>query len=213
MFYKLFEKGFLKYLHKKNGKAISKESLVFSFPDLDGNSYYKFPKELALPMVRLAKLQEYLQWLSAGVTGTELDKMLDNCETALMDGLKNNKGFAKIGFVLSELRDRKKMIIHDELFYNIIAVQIIRHDELPTVFNNQIQMEKVEAFRRLNETNDSFFLNINEYLIALNWSNITKDELMKVLNDSTIHREASEKMIQRMFGNLSQEQMKTLSSL
>ena len=213
MLYKIFEKGFLKYLHKKNGTTLSKESLIFSFIDLDGNTYYKFPKDLSLPMVRLGKLQEYMQWLSSGVTGVELDKMLDACDNALMNGLKNNNGFAKIGFILAELRDRKKMIIHDELFYNIIACQIIRHDESPTVFNNEIQMQKVIAFRKLNEQNDTFFLNINEYLAALNWSNITKDELMNLLMDSVIHREAAESMMQRMFGNLSQEQIATLRAV
>jgi len=211
--YSLFEKGFLKYLHKKNGTRLTKENLSFSFFDLDGNGYYKFPKELALPMVRLGKLHEYIKWISAGVTGSELDALLDNADRALMEGLKTGKNAAKIGFVISELRDRKKMVVHDELFYNIIAVQIIRHDEKPTEFNNDIQLQKVRAFRALNETSDTFFLHISEYLLALNWSNITQEELMGILRNSTIHREATNEMMQQLFGNLSEDQKATLSSL
>lgn len=211
--YRLFENGFLKYLHRKNGTKLTKDNLSFSFFDLDGNGYYKFPKELAIPMVRLGKLHEYIKWLSAGITGSELDALLDNADRALMDGLKTGKNAAKIGFVISELRDRKKMVVHDELFYNIIAIQIIRHDEKPTEFNNDIQLQKVKAFRQLNESSDTFFLNISEYLKALNWSNITRDELMDILHNSTIHREATNELMEKLFGSLSESQKATLSSL
>ena len=34
------------------------------------------------------------------------------------------------------------MVLHDELFYNIIAVQLIRQDESPTEFNNEIHLQK-----------------------------------------------------------------------
>ena len=199
--YSLFEKGFLKYLHKKNGTKLTKDNLTFSFFDLEGKGYYKFPKELSLPMVRLGKLHEYINWLGAGITGEELDKMLDNADKALTDGLKIGKNAAKIGFIISELRDKKKMVVHDELFYNIIAVQIIRHDEVPTVFNNQIQLEKVEAFRKLNETNDTFFLNISEFLQALNWSNITQKELTDTLQSSTTQRQALNETMANLFGS------------
>lgn len=211
--YRILEKGFLRYLHQKNGTKLTKNNLSFSFFDLKGNGYYKFPKELGLPMVRLGKLNEYIKWLSSGIDGAELDKMLDNADKALTDGIKTGKNAAKIGFIISEIKDRKNMIIHDELFYNIIAVQIIRHDESPTEFNNEIQMEKVDAFRKLNETNDTFFLNISEYLKALNWSNITREELVDILQNSMLHREATDKTMEVLFGQLSESQRATLSSL
>lgn len=211
--YSLFEKGFLKYLHKKNGTKLTKDNLSFSFFDLEGNGYYKFPKDLSLPMGRLGKLHGYTKWLSAGVDGRELDIMLDNIDKALTDGIKTGKNAAKIGFVVSQLKERKQMIVHDELFYNIIAIQIIRHDESPTEYNQEIHQTKVEAFRKLNETNDTFFLNISEYLKAFNWSNITKDELLLILQDSTTHRQAESEMMEKLFGSLSENQKATLNSL
>lgn len=197
--YSFFEKGFVKYLHEKNGTQIKKENLKFAFFDLKGLSYYKFTKDLALPMVRLGKLHEYMKWLSAGVTGSELDDMLDNADKALTDGIKNGKNASKIGFVISELRDRKKMVVNDELFYNIIAVQMVRSDESPTEFNNEIQLQKVQALRLLNESNDTFFLNISEYLRALNWSNITREELMDILQNSEIYRRLAQEQITKVF--------------
>ena len=206
------EKAFLDYLHKKNGTKIIRDNLSFAFNDLDGNGYYKFGKELSLPMARLGKLHEYLKWLSAGITGDELDVLLDLADKALTDGLKTGKNAAKIGFVLSEIKDRKNMVVHDELFYNIIAVQFVRHDESVTEFNNDIQMQKVAAFRRLNVENDTFFLNIHEYLKALNWSTITIEELKTLLIGSVTHRQATAKIVENLFGQLSESQIATLSS-
>lgn len=207
------EKAFLAYLHKKNGTTLTKANLNFAFNDLSGNGYYKFGKDQSIPMSRMGKLHEYIKWLSAGVTGDELDLLMDQADKALSEGLKTGKNAAKIGFVISEIKDRKNMVVHDELFYNIIAVQIIRHDESITEFNNEIQMQKVAEFRKLNTENDTFFLNIQEYLRALNWSNITIEELRSLLLGSEVHREATAKMIESLFGHLSPSQRQILSSL
>jgi len=207
-----YEKQFLVFLHKKNGTKLTKENLSFAFADLEGNSYYKFQKELALPMERLGKLHEYIKWLSAGITGDELEVMISQCEKAISEALKDPKQWSKIGWALSEIKDRKTMVVHDELFYNIIACQIIRHDESITEFNNDIQMQKVASFRRLITENDSFFLNISEYLKALNWSNITTDELQNLLLGSQAHRNANAEMVQKLFGHLSESQLAILSS-
>lgn len=207
------EKEFLAYLHKKNGTKINRDSLVFAFNDLDGNGYYKFPADLSLPMSRLGKLHEYIKWLSAGITGEELEVIIDQCDKAIIDCIKTQKNWSKIGWALSEIKDRKSMVVHDELFYNIIACQIVRHDESVTEFSNEIQMQKVAAFRRLNTENDTFFLSIQEYLKALNWSNITIEELKSLLVGSQVHREATAKTMQALFGQLSENQLRTLSSL
>ena len=87
------------------------------------------------------------------------------------------------------------MVIHDELFYNIIAIQLIRHDENPTEFNNDIQMEKVEAFKQLDKKDDTFFLAIQEYLSQLGLQNITKDNLDRLLNECRVLREALKRMM------------------
>lgn len=195
LIFNLCEKRFIKYLNKKNSIKLTKDNLVFSFYDNEGQGYYKFPKEVELPMVRLAKLQEYLMWLSKGVSQEEYIKALEFAEQGLEGGIKDGKGLAKIGFVLHELKDRCKMVIHDELFYNIIAVQLIRGDESPTEFNNEIQMQKVAAFKELDRSGDNFFLNIQEYLEQLNLSNITKKAYETLLHESAILRGTLERML------------------
>lgn len=194
-FFNKYEKEFFAYLNKKNGVTLTKENLAFSFYDLNGNAYYKFPKEIELPITRTGKVQEQLMWLSKGVSVEEYTKALDVADKALTDGLLNKKGGAKIGFIIEELRDRCKMVIHDELFYNIIATQIIRQDESVSEFNNQIHMEKVVAFKELDSKNDTFFLNIQEYLEAFGLFNITKTQLEHLLNESRVVRQSLEKML------------------
>lgn len=195
LIFNLFEKRFIKHLNKKHSIKLTKDNLNFAFHDLDGNGYYKFSKDIELPMSRLAKMQEYLMWLSKGVSQEEYIKALEVAESGLEGGIKDGKGLAKIGFVLHELKDRCKMVVHDELFYNIIAIQIIRSDESITEFNNEIQMQKVQAFKDMEKENDSFFLAIQELLEQLSLSGITKAQLEKLLRESRILRESMERML------------------
>lgn len=184
------EKKMLNRICKKMGVKVTKDNLIFAFHDLEGNGYYKFPKGLELPLSRIAKVQEYLMWLSKGVSQEEYLKALEIAEEAMNNGIKDAKGMAKIGFVLGELKERSKMVIHDELFYNIIACQMVRQDESVTEFNNEIHMQKVEAFKELDKLNDTFFLNIQEFLTALNLSNITKTQYENLMSASVAIRKA-----------------------
>lgn len=197
LLFNIFEKKFIKHLLKKNAVGFTKENLTFSFHDLDGNSYYSFPKDVALPVVRLGKLQEFYTWLSAGVTGEELEKMIDAADKALTNGLKDQKGVAKIGFILSELKDRKNMVLHPELYYNIIAAQTIRHDEKINEWNNEIQMQKVDAFKLMDKESDTFFLATHELLLQLNSSSITRTQLQNLLAESLFRIKATAEMLIR----------------
>lgn len=200
LLFNLFEKKFIKYLVEKQGNKLDIKNLRYEFADLDGKSYYGFPKEVVLPIGRIAKLQEYVMWLQKGINSDEYDQMLEAADIALTDGLINKKGGSKIGFIISELKDRKNMVVHEELFYNFIAVQLVRSDESITEFNNDIQMQKVDAIRKLNQKDDSFFLTIQKYLAVLNLSNITKEELMQLLDESITRVVATKKLLQSLSG-------------
>ena len=87
------------------------------------------------------------------------------------------------------------MVLHDELFYNIIAVQLIRQDESPTEFNNEIHMQKVKAFKEMDLQDDAFFLCIKEYLMQLGYKDITKKNLEELIKQSQMVRQALERML------------------
>jgi len=189
------EKYWLKRINKKMSIKLTVNNLMHSFIDMDGNAYYSFPKEIEMPISRMAKMQEYLMWLAKGVSKEEYIKAIDYAESALIGGLKDSKGVAKIGFVLHELKDRCNMVLHDELFYNIIAVQLIRQDESPTEFNNEIHMQKVKAFKEMDLQDDAFFLCIQEYLMQLGYKDITKKNLEELIKQSQMVRQALERML------------------
>ena len=200
LIYRALEKGFIEYLVNKQSNKIDVKSLKYEFTDLDGKQYYSFNKEVMLPIARLAKLQEYITWLQKGVDVAEYDALIDAADEALTNGLTNKKGGSKIGFILSELKDRKNMVVHEELFYNFIAVQLIRSDESITEFNNEIQMQKVDAIRKINQKDDGFFLIIQKFLRVLNLSDTTKEELMQLLEESIIRTEATKRVLQNLSG-------------
>ena len=142
--------------------SIPHSKLELCFTDSCGCKYYKFPEAMTLPVERFGKLQEFMMWMSAGLTSAELDILLDEADKALLGGLTTGKNASKIGFVLTQIRERKNMVIHTELLYNFLAVQVIRQDEAPEHFNNAIHLEKIEQFKSetANCKTYDFFLRI-----------------------------------------------------
>ena len=142
--------------------SIPHAKLELCFSDSKGIKYYKFPDNMTLPIERFGKLQEYMMWMSSGITASELDSLLDEADKALTDGLLQKKNASKIGFILSEIRDRKDMVLHTELIYNFLSVQLVRQDEPPEHYNNSIQMEKVTQFKEETKNGKTydFFLRI-----------------------------------------------------
>ena len=184
------EKRMLNKICKKMGVKLTKDNLILSFHDLEGNGYYKFPKGIELPIMRMAKMQEYLMWMGKGASKEEYKEALQFAKSGLEGGIRDGKGLAKIGAILTELENRTELVIHDELFYNIIAVQLIRQDENISEFNHEIHLQKVEAFKELDKLNDTFFLNIQEYLEAFNLQNITKSQFENLMTASQQTRKA-----------------------
>lgn len=142
--------------------SIPHSTLELCFIDSAGNKYYKFPESMSLPVERFGKLQEFMMWMSASLTPAEFDALIDEGEKALMTCMTDKKGFSKIGFVFTMMKERRQMVVHTELLYNFLAIQVVRQDELAEHFNNAIQIEKVEQFKK--ETADGktydFFLRI-----------------------------------------------------
>lgn len=142
---------------KKKITSIPHSKLELCFTDSKGKKYYKFPEDMSLPLERFGKLQEYMMWMSAGLTSNELDLLLDEADKALTEGLTQKKNASKIGFIISQIRDRKSMVIHTELLYNFMAVQTVREDESAEVVNNAIHLEKVDQFKEETKSGKTYF--------------------------------------------------------
>lgn len=172
-------------------KPESHTQLEYAITDSNGVKYSRFPQDAAIPIERWGKLNEYMMWMSAGLTSGELDKLVDVAEKAIADGLsKDTRNIAKISTVLNEIKERKNMVIHTELFYNYVAVQLIREDENPDTFNNEIHLQKVEQFKKEVAAGNSydFFFSIGlKKLSAL--MDMSKDEWERFWENSRKEQE------------------------
>lgn len=182
-------------------KPASHLQLEYGFTDSNGVNYNKFPKGTDIPVERMGKINEYQMWLSAGLNHTELDKFLAEMESAIADGLKqSDRNVARIGACIFKIRERKNMVVHTELFYNYVAVQLIREDEDPAIFNETIHQEKITQFKKEVQAGNSydFFFKIGlSKLSSLqdfspsewnqHWDNCLKEEQLLEKEIAMIH--------------------------
>ena len=127
--------------------------------DSEGHTYSRFGKKMGLPVDRLGNKLKFFEYLSKGLSPAEDEQMDKIIGDAIENGLKNpkHKSAAIIGTVLTEKERRRSLSFHVELFYNILAVQVVRDDEDPYTYTNAIQLQKVEAFKKEQHTGNLYF--------------------------------------------------------
>jgi hypothetical protein len=135
----------------------------------DGYNYLRFPKETNMPLERFSMSMALLERLSSGISGSEMEGILEGMEKALAAGLTNPKNAALVATYIHIIRERQDTIIHRDLLLNIAATWIIRDDEDPTIINNDIHKEKLEVFEKMcMEGSHDFFTRLGiEPLIPL----------------------------------------------
>lgn len=169
--YKLFRKQFQKIAASEQMKPIGFDKMEKAFIDSNEFQYYKVSNSMDLPIERKGKLNTYLMWMNMGlgnfivekkdgkqVQYLELDLILDAIEEALNKGIKSKGQAALIGTLINEIRERKNLVIHTELLYNLLAVQWIRQDEKPDTFDEEIHIQKINQFKyEVSQSNSYFF--------------------------------------------------------
>lgn len=186
---------------RKNHQPVNphppKDTLVFAFTDTHGKSYYEFPEGLAMPMTRIFKIQDYMTWMSRGLTADNIRDIGDRMDILLTEGIKTGKNGVKLGVLISELRDRNERFVPLELVYNYLACYYVREDENTLIVNEQIQKEKVAEFKNAAETVglDSFFFQLKEYKrlsASLTTLNVNWDDIVQ---ESQLHQKKFEAMM------------------
>lgn len=194
----LHKEEFLKIYAHEQSTPLTHKQLEKCFVDRKGKQYYRFPEGMGLPVERLGETKKFIQLQIRALTDQELGEMLDVIDKALMEGIagKNNKAAAIIGSMTHQIRQRKEIIIHVELLYNLLACQWVREDEQPDVFNNEIQMEKVVQFKEETASGNSYFFFQQQELKKLNelW-NFSEDEWNRHLTESRIKLKASHEVL------------------
>ena len=187
--------------------------LEYRFKDEQGKKYYEFGSVREFPLERHSHRAQVSQWMSAGLTSQELDKLLDAAESQLEALVAGKKGsLARVGAALHEIRNRKNMVIHSDLLMQYVAVHLIREDENPYSVDLAVMDEKIEAFRKMiagGRLLDFFQL---DCLTALNaHTKLSKEEFQEFWNESQTELKMLNQKIQYLKSNLkSGDPLKTL---
>lgn len=184
---------------KKKNKTTIKENLTYSF-EYNGYKYYEFPLRTDIPIHRLLRISEYARWISRGIDKDNLIELINIADELLYNGLKEGKNAAKLGYVLTEIKERESKAVPSEAYYNYFASIYIREDEDLDIFNEQIHLEKVSDFKNASFDGSSFFFQLKELKELTNYSNISLVNFRQALNES--HKES--KRIKRMRSILQQ---------
>lgn len=128
----------------------------------DGYTYYRFPKELNLPLERFSMSMSLMERISSGLSGSEMERILNGMEKALSAGLSNPKNAAVVGAYIHVIRERQSTVIHRDLLLNLAACWVVRGDEDPAVVNPTIHQAKLELFEAMcKEASHDFFTRLD----------------------------------------------------
>jgi hypothetical protein len=173
----------LRYLFYRKPKTTYNLVEVFKH---ERHTYYRFPKEVNMPLERFAMSMSLLERLSSGLSGSEMEKILGEMEKALAAGLSNPKTAALMGAYIHVIRERQNTVIHRDLLLNIAATWIIRGDENPAEINPDIHQQKLTLFEELSKggAHDFFYSLGIEPLMPL--FNISPEELQQLWEYNTV---------------------------
>lgn len=164
-FWKIMKPWMLKRYYRELSRTVGKEDLDPSIIDDQGRMYYEFPGDaMNLPVARLMKQKEYMEWLSAGINQNNLHMLLTATQEHLVEALKVTqdkkkfaKAMAKVNALISQIDQRREQIIPLDLFINMLAVMLVREDEDPAKFQETIHQEKCDYFMQHIDDYGFFF--------------------------------------------------------
>ncbi len=204
--WKTHKEFFLKKLAADQHQPFDRGKLEYRFIDMNGKTYWAFPKDLPKPIERLGQEMNFMMWMSSGLSSKEIDSLFDAMDKALMHGIKTGKNGARIGALIEEGRKRKSMVLHTELLYNYIACCWIREDENPLVYNNDIQKEKVDQFKKEVAESGSYFFFRKPELERLNYLwNLTEGEWNQYWQDSLLKQEMLPQVLKTISSGIESE--------
>lgn len=184
-------------------KPLSIKDLDFAFIGIDGKKYYHFNNHNLLPLERFAVKKTLLAWMALSLDVIEFDQLIEAGKLSLNEGLKTGKSAARIGFILTQLEERRKMVVHTDLIYQFMAVHYVREDEQAESYSDLIQMEKVEQFKKEVEVKGSgFFLDKKELRNLYDMTDWSPSEWAAYWHESLIKQKALKITLDSMISEL-----------
>lgn len=148
---------FLKIYSKESQKPLTHSGLEKVFVDINGKQLYKFPTDMHLPVERFGQKKKLLQALNKGLTDAEDEEMDNAIAEIVLNGTNLLEIKKRVSGVLGEKQTRRKLVIHADIFYQLVAVELVREDENPEVYDNELQMDKVKTFKKMTRDGSTYF--------------------------------------------------------
>ncbi len=149
LLYKWFPKQFNQLVWDATYKPDKMRGLKFAFV-CEGHRFYVFDSLFEMPLERLGRAQDFVMQLQRMVSDQELTRFLDSMESALFESTNAEKlkSISRIGFLIGEMKERKKILIHPEIMMELASCMLVREDQDPADWNDEFEQKKVEMFRR-----------------------------------------------------------------
>lgn len=189
--FKLFEKQFLKYYFNQQSRKPNMEKI---FVDSNGVQYYTFKDRFDVPLLRFQEMEKRVMQLSSNLTEKNVDLFCDAMEKALNKG--KNSDIAMIGHLVHEIRERKEILLNEEIMFALVANWYIRDDENPAVVDEVILKEKIEQFKKDSKDGLYDFFYTAGLKTYIPYLEDLKDDFNEFITMSNIKLKALEKQMQ-----------------
>lgn len=123
---------------------------------------------------------------------------MDIADKILYEGLGTGKNAAKMGAIITEVRDREKRSVPVDVWYNYLACCYVREDESEKSFNEQIQSEKAATFKAAANDANSFFFLLPELRVLTKLSNILPTAWQSICRESMINQNRHKELIKML---------------
>ena len=189
--------------------------LEFIFKDQDGHKYYRFPTTVKFPLERHAKRADIATWMSAGLTSTELHKLVAVAIDELENMAAQKKGsLINASAALHQILLRSNMVLHHELMYQWFAVHYVRQDEPLYTVSDSIMDEKIEAFRKMVAGGRLLdFFQLPEVMNIANTIGMSKDEFQQSWKDSQTEMKVLNRKIEYLTSVLKSPKKEKISTI
>lgn len=183
---------FLKCYAADTYKPLTHAELVKRFVDSSGKQYYGFPKDMMFPVERFGQLKMFMSYIAKGLTPEEDEKIDDAISKAHLTEKNPDKLNIRVAGLLAERQRRRTFGFHTELFYNYIAVQLVREDEPVEVFDNDIHKQKVLQFKEEAKKKEStwHFFQLPEFKKLNDMLRLSQDEWNQSYEESMLLQES-----------------------
>lgn len=196
-------------LRKKTNPKPIKNTLVHLFKGNDGHDYFTFAQNSELPLQRFTEQMKFQEHLRAGLTGEEMNNILDQIDQDNAELLKAKdrdrpKISARISTWTTLARSRMSGYLHHDLVLNMAATWIVRADEDPITINPQIHAEKVKFFdAECREGSAWHFFQKTGFAGLPHFMKLSEEELTQLWMQSM----ENQKILADMFERLTRERL------